>query len=174
MITEDPEFMQRLELELERNYGREHPLWDMWMSQHRNAISRNTSLFVAFISKYLLQSHSMRCLDLGCGMGAASIVLAQNNNTVIGLDVFGLELSRLRAEKHKASVNFVQGDGRYLPFKDQLFDFIMCDQVVEHEGTNVLVVEEKLATSLEGVTLDTQDTPEGPKLVVSQEPQNQP
>ena len=44
------------------------------------------------------------------------------------------------------------------------------DQVVEHKGSAVLVVEEGLAASLEGVTLDTQDTPEGPKLIVSQEP----
>ena len=44
------------------------------------------------------------------------------------------------------------------------------DQVVEHEGSKVLVVEEGLATSLEGVTLDAQDTPEGPNLVISQEP----
>ena len=47
------------------------------------------------------------------------------------------------------------------------------DQVVEHEDSKVLVVEENLASSLEGVTLDTQDTPEGPKLVVSQDPQSQ-
>ena len=47
------------------------------------------------------------------------------------------------------------------------------DHVVEHEDSKVLVVEENLASSLEGVTLDAQDTPEGPKLVVTQEPQSQ-
>ncbi len=39
------------------------------------------------------------------------------------------------------------------------------DQVVEHEDSRVLVVEETLATSLEGVTLEAHDTSEGPKLV---------
>jgi Fe-S cluster assembly iron-binding protein IscA len=46
------------------------------------------------------------------------------------------------------------------------------DQIVEHEGSKVLVVEEALATALEGVTLDVQDTDEGPKLVVSKEPES--
>ncbi|MFC2005484.1 hypothetical protein ACFLVG_00780 [Chloroflexota bacterium] len=36
----------------------------------------------------------------------------------------------------------------------------------------MLVVEEYLTTNLEGITLDTQDTPEGSKLVVCQEPQS--
>ena len=40
------------------------------------------------------------------------------------------------------------------------------DYVVEHEGLRVLLVEEGLASNLEGVTLDVQDTPEGPRLAV--------
>ena len=43
------------------------------------------------------------------------------------------------------------------------------DQVVEHEGSKVLLVEEELATRLEGITLDTEDTPEGPKLAIRRE-----
>jgi Fe-S cluster assembly iron-binding protein IscA len=40
------------------------------------------------------------------------------------------------------------------------------DQVVEYEGVKVLLVEKLLADSLDEVTLDIEDTPEGPKLVV--------
>ena len=40
------------------------------------------------------------------------------------------------------------------------------DQVVEHEGSKVLLVEQALAASLKGVTLDVQDTADGPELVV--------
>ena len=40
------------------------------------------------------------------------------------------------------------------------------DQVVEHEGSKVLLVAGGLATELEGVTLDVQDTPEGSKLTI--------
>lgn len=40
------------------------------------------------------------------------------------------------------------------------------DQVVEHEGSKVLIVEKELATGLKGVTLDVEDTTEGPKLII--------
>jgi Fe-S cluster assembly iron-binding protein IscA len=40
------------------------------------------------------------------------------------------------------------------------------DLVVEHDGIEVLIVEHELAYRLDGVTLDIEDTPEGPELVV--------
>jgi len=41
------------------------------------------------------------------------------------------------------------------------------DQVVEHEGSKVLLVESgRLFWLLEEATLDAQDTPDGPKLVI--------
>jgi len=43
------------------------------------------------------------------------------------------------------------------------------DQVVEHEGAKALLVAPELAPVVEGITLDVQDTPEGPKLVMSKE-----
>lgn len=45
-----------------------------------------------------------------------------------------------------------------------------ADKVVEHEGAKVLVVEPELAGSLEGVTLDVEDTPQGPRLATFREP----
>lgn len=43
------------------------------------------------------------------------------------------------------------------------------DQVVEHEDTKILLVASELAPVVEGVTLDVQDTSEGPKLVIRKE-----
>ena len=43
------------------------------------------------------------------------------------------------------------------------------DQVVEHEDSKVLLVEEGLATSLVGIVLDIEDTPDGPKLAIFRE-----
>ena len=41
------------------------------------------------------------------------------------------------------------------------------DRVVEHEGAKVLLVAPDLAPVVEGITLDVQNTPEGPKLAMS-------
>ena len=42
------------------------------------------------------------------------------------------------------------------------------DRIVEYEGTRVLVVEPELANNLEGITLDVDETPEGPELFISE------
>ncbi|HIE16765.1 MAG TPA: hypothetical protein EYP71_01030 [Dehalococcoidia bacterium] len=44
------------------------------------------------------------------------------------------------------------------------------DQVVEHEGSKVLLVQEELAVMLLGITLDVEDAPEGPRLIIISEP----
>jgi len=41
------------------------------------------------------------------------------------------------------------------------------DYVVEHEGSKVLLVGDEVAQVVAGATLDTEDTPEGTKLVIS-------
>ena len=40
------------------------------------------------------------------------------------------------------------------------------DQVVQHEGSKVLLVEHELATRLEGHILDFEDTPDGKNFVL--------
>ncbi len=42
------------------------------------------------------------------------------------------------------------------------------DCVVEYGGARVLVVEPELANHLQGITLDVDETPEGPELVISE------
>ena len=41
------------------------------------------------------------------------------------------------------------------------------DELVEYDGSAVLVVEKELASNLQGVTLDVDDTPDGAELVIS-------
>ncbi len=43
------------------------------------------------------------------------------------------------------------------------------DQVVEHNGKKVLLVDESTGDMLDGVTLDVVDTPDGQQLTISQE-----
>lgn len=43
------------------------------------------------------------------------------------------------------------------------------DQVVKHEGSKVLLVEDRLSSSLDGTVIDIEDTPDGPQLIVTDE-----
>ncbi len=40
------------------------------------------------------------------------------------------------------------------------------DQVLEHEGSKLLIIERNLAAGLEGITIDVDETPEGHRLVM--------
>jgi len=42
------------------------------------------------------------------------------------------------------------------------------DNVIEYEGSKVLLVEDHLASHMEGVSLLVEDTPEGPELLLTQ------
>lgn len=43
------------------------------------------------------------------------------------------------------------------------------DHKIEHQGKTLLLVEERLSDLLNGITIDIEETPEGVKLVLSQE-----
>lgn len=85
-------------------------------------------------------------LDLGCGYGGISITLAQNGATVVGLDY---ELQRLRgahiraADDHRVSgIYLVQSAGEDLPFTDEAFDIVVCNDVLEHVRSSNRTLQE--------------------------------
>ena len=41
------------------------------------------------------------------------------------------------------------------------------DEIVESEGTKLLLLDASIAPALDGATLDSVDTPEGPRLTIS-------
>jgi SAM-dependent methyltransferase len=69
-------------------------------------------------------------LDAGCGKG---VYFGFYKGTVIGLDVnpVFLKIAKNNFPKNK-NVFLILGDVRFLPFKDRVFDFILCSQVIEH------------------------------------------
>jgi demethylmenaquinone methyltransferase/2-methoxy-6-polyprenyl-1,4-benzoquinol methylase len=66
-----------------------------------------------------------RVLDVACGTGDLSLVLAETGTVrVVGLDFCRpmLELARRKAEADSRSIPFVEGDALRLPFADETFD----------------------------------------------------
>src|SRR6185437_13321322 len=73
-------------------------------------------------------------LDLGCNWGRWSISAARNGYSVVGLDPsLGAVLAARRiARDFKMDVKYVVGDGRFLPFRDGVFDCVYSYSVVQH------------------------------------------
>ena len=73
-----------------------------------------------------LEGHEI-VLDVGCGTGDASVLLAKNCRKVIGLDYSRsmLNIAKKRARARGVSnVEFIQGDAFRLPFESASFDFV--------------------------------------------------
>lgn len=68
-------------------------------------------------------------LDLGCGTGFSSEILAENGFRVIGVDIlkdmiYKAKQKKIRYEKD-THIEYVQSDINYLPFKDDSIDHVI-------------------------------------------------
>lgn len=76
-----------------------------------------------------------RVLDVGCGTGVLTRVLAGWPNVV---SVVGVDPARSLLEKARVAaaglpnVTFREGDGRALPFEDAMFDIVTSDSMISH------------------------------------------
>jgi ubiquinone/menaquinone biosynthesis C-methylase UbiE len=72
-----------------------------------------------------------RVLDLGCGEGAVTAVLAQAGARPLGVDVAEAALARARRRHPQLSFERVPIDGP-LPLADGTFDVVWSSEVIEH------------------------------------------
>lgn len=72
-----------------------------------------------------------RALDLGCGAGDFTAVLAEAGARPVGAEVAEAALSRARARHPGLDFQLVPLDGP-LPFPDNAFDVVWASEVIEH------------------------------------------
>ena len=87
--------------------------------------------WIAKINKYRPTPDKMRCLELGCGPGFLSILLALNGNEVTSIDCSDEMLGRAKenAEKMGAEIDFKKMDIHTPDFPDDTFDMIVTRNV---------------------------------------------
>lgn len=91
-------------------------------SPARYCVEKSLSLFLqGFISK-----HDNTILDLGCGSGVYRFFFRDKN--YYGLDIVDNKFQMKSEEK----VQFIVADGRSVPFRNETFDFVLCNAVFEH------------------------------------------
>lgn len=76
----------------------------------------------------------LEVLDLGCGHGMASVVMARHGANVTAVDLSGGYLSEAarRAAANGAAVHFAQADAQRLPFAEHSFDRVWGNAVLHH------------------------------------------
>lgn len=80
------------------------------------------------------QYSGKRVLEIGCGDGVLSCLIARCGCTVVGIDNSDLavEFARQSAAKRRLPVDFQVASAYELPFKDSSFDAVVSSDVVEH------------------------------------------
>lgn len=88
-----------------------------------------------------------RALDVGCGYGGLSLVLAglRPDIQITGVDVEASALesaAKIAEQNGLANVKFERGDGHQLKYDDDQFDVVMCQTVLTHVRDAETVVHE--------------------------------
>jgi len=93
-------------------------------------------------------------LDVGCGDGIQAERISEKNK-VIGIDISRIRIQRARRRVPKAA--FIVGDLYHLPFKENIFDVLTLEEVIEHlHKPKKALLELKRVTTFKGhLILDT-------------------
>jgi ubiquinone/menaquinone biosynthesis C-methylase UbiE len=106
------------------------------------------------------------CLDLACGPGTFTTVLARQARLVFGLDLTPafLSVARQRAvEQGAGNILFLCGDATAMPFRDEAFDVAICGYSFHHMREPLRALRELARVISRGGRLAVVDifTPEG-------------
>ncbi|MEJ2615578.1 MAG: methyltransferase domain-containing protein [Ignavibacteriaceae bacterium] len=114
-----------------------HPNFEKWKRARDLAVERGK--FVKSITEKHVTCRDLTILDLGSGEGGTSVVFSEQNQ------VFGYDLNLIRLERQKEySANYykINGNALKLSFRNDSFDLIIIQDVIEHlYDTNQLINE---------------------------------
>lgn len=84
--------------------------------------------------------NGQRVLDIGCGEGYGTALLARRARLAVGVDVAPEAVRHAQGAYGRAGLDFVAGDARRLSFPDASFDRIVCFETLEHvpDGERIL------------------------------------
>lgn len=95
-----------------------------------------------------------RVLDLACGTGYGSTLLAGAGAIVTGLDISSEAIKIARARYQRDGVKFIIGSCYDLPFEDGAFDVVVANEMIEHvDQHDTLLGEVKRVLAEDGLFL---------------------
>jgi ubiquinone/menaquinone biosynthesis C-methylase UbiE len=77
-----------------------------------------------------LSKQNMTIMDVGAEAGRFSLIAANNNATVVSIDIDSYSLKRLKQKNRQ--VNIIQADARKIPLKDHVLDAVFMIEVLDY------------------------------------------
>jgi len=109
-----------------------HPMYQAWKEYHLNSMERSNEILTN-VEKFA-DVGQKKMLDLGCGTGGTSITFTKSGCMVVSMDIDPnhLKLAKARCDEHHIRTDMLLGDGCNMPFKSNMFEVIVCENVIEH------------------------------------------
>lgn len=109
-----------------------HPNYRLWANYAKFA--RERGRLVADILESFMPLEGLRILDVGCGAGGTSLVLAEKGAEVTAIDFNGQRVEKLRryAFNTGAELSIQEGQAEKLAFQKEEFDCVILQDVLEH------------------------------------------
>lgn len=105
-------------------------------------IERRYQFILSGIERYVQcnKARPLRILDAGCGDG----VQLEGIIHISEVEVWGIDSNPIRtgrARRRFPAVKILCGDLLHMPFRERVFDIVLCSQVIEHIAQDDLVLE---------------------------------
>ena len=113
-------------------YDRTEPWWDP-KDPSLDPLRRLVPTRMAFADRFVQWPYSA-VLDIGCGGGYVSTEMARRGARVTGVDLArkAIEAARRQAAHENLSIQYRVADAMRLPFADEMFDIVVCTDVLVH------------------------------------------
>lgn len=119
--------------------NKDHPNYERWKRGRELSVERGKFVRSLIAKNYSVKN--LRILDLGSGEGGTSYVLSFNN-FLVSCDYSLPRLIRHSNNFDEISFFRINSDALKLPFRSNLFDLIILQDVIEHIEPVDLVIEE--------------------------------
>lgn len=100
---------------------------------------------VEHLHRYALASeyvNSKKVLDIACGEGYGSNLLAQNAASVIGVDIDEAAVTKAASKYKRSNIQFKTGNILAIPCDDKSIDIIVCFETIEHTEDHQKLIRE--------------------------------
>jgi SAM-dependent methyltransferase len=101
--------------------------WENYWKDKKVKVSSNKKRVIEILDRY---AHKNKVLDAGCGSGFFSNYFAKKGCKVISLD-YSKEALKLTRHLYP-KIRIIKGDMLHAPFKNESFDLIFSDGLLEH------------------------------------------
>lgn len=99
---------------------------------------------ISFLEKIIPDLKGKKILDLGCGRGEFLTAMKAKGFDIIGVepDPYKYEAIRKNEKEMGVRIEAIKAPGEELPFDSGTFDFIYCNNVIEHCKNPILLLKE--------------------------------